>query len=231
MNKKTIIVTGASRGIGFETALHLDRSGHKVIALARSTDRLKKLETSAENGNIRIFGTDLTSEEEIGKLKAELREESIDGIINNAGALDKGPFLETSIETFKHLMDVNVYAIVRLVQQLFEHLNQGAHIVNISSMSGFQGSLKFPGLSAYSASKAAVIGLSELMSAEFTDYNISVNCLCIGAVQTEMLEEAFPGFDAPVSAAEMGSYISDFVLKGHNFYNGKVLPVALNDPS
>ena len=230
MDQKTIVVTGASRGIGFETALQLDQKGHKVIALARSEGKLEELQNSAKSGNITVFSTDLTSEEQINALTTELKGIKLNGIIHNAGALRTSPFLETGIDTFKLMMEVNVYAIVRLTQALFPLLQKDSHIVNISSMSGFQGSLKFPGLSAYSASKAAVIGLSELMSAEMAGDGISVNCLCIGAVQTEMLEEAFPGFDAPVSAEEMGDYISDFVLKGHRFYNGKVLPVALNDP-
>lgn len=227
---KTIIITGASRGIGYQTSLALDREGHKVIALSRSADRLRELAGEAENQNITAYPVDLTNQGEINELADELKSEKIDGIINNAGALLKKPFRKTSVDDFKHLMDVNVYAVVRLVQALFPMMNDGGHIVNISSMSGFQGSLKFPGLSAYSASKAALIGLSELMSSEFTDEQIAVNCLCIGAVQTEMLEEAFPGFEAPVSAADMGSYISEFVINGHTFYNGKVLPVALNDP-
>ena len=228
---KIIIVTGASRGIGYETALNLANDGHTVIATARTESKLRELASNSDNGTIIPVSADLTDPEHIQKIAENAKElGGIDGLINNAGLVHKESFLDTDIEKFKKLMDVNVYGIVRLIQALKPFMNKDSHILNISSMSGFQGSLKFPGLSAYGAAKAAVIGLSEVLSAEFSDANISVNCLAIGAVQTEMLAEAFPGFEAPVSAEQMGSYIADFIIRGHQFYNGKVLPVALNDP-
>ena len=93
-----------------------------------------------------------------------------------------------------------------------------------------QGSAKFPGLTAYSSSKAAIAGLTECLAEELKDKNISVNCLAIGAVQTEMLEEAFPGYKAPLSPKQMAEYIFDFALKGHQYYNGKILPVSSSTP-
>lgn len=228
---KIIIVTGASRGIGYETALNLANDGHTVIATARTESKLRELASNSDNGTIIPVSADLTDPEHIQRIAKNAKKlGGIDGLINNAGLVHKESFLDTDIEKFKKLMDVNVYGIVRLIQALKPFMNKDSHILNISSMSGFQGSLKFPGLSAYGAAKAAVIGLSEVLSAEFSDANISVNCLAIGAVQTEMLAEAFPGFEAPVSAEQMGSYIADFIIRGHQFYNGKVLPVALNDP-
>jgi NAD(P)-dependent dehydrogenase (short-subunit alcohol dehydrogenase family) len=229
---KIILITGASRGIGYETALTLASENNTVIATARSEDKLIKLSKSADAGKIIPIKADLTNPDDITKLADAAAEfNGLDGLINNAGAVHREAFMDTDIEAFKKLMDVNVYGIVRLTQALKSHLKKGSHIVNISSMSGYQGSLKFGGLSAYGAAKAAVIGLSEILSAEFAKDEITVNCLCLGAVQTEMLEEAFPGFDAPVSPPKMGSYIADFVTNAHQFYNGKVLPVALNDPS
>lgn len=228
---KTIIVTGASRGIGYETALYLASNNHTVIATARSEDKLQELSKKATDGKIIPIAADLTKPGDIKNLQESAKEfSSIDGIINNAGALEKAPFMETDLSVFKHLMEVNVYGIVRIVQAMKPQLKDGSHILNISSMSGYQGSLKFGGLTAYGAAKAAVAGLSEVLSAEFADHGIAVNCLCIGAVQTEMFEEAFPGFQAPVSPREMGKYIGNFIINGHKFYNGKVLPVALNDP-
>ncbi|MEX0722135.1 MAG: SDR family oxidoreductase [Balneolaceae bacterium] len=228
---KTILITGASRGIGYQTSLKLAGENHTVIAVARSTDKLEKLASSKAPGKIIPVTADLTEESGIQKI-VEIASgfEVIDGIINNAGAVHRGKLMESDFSVWKKLMDVNVLAIVRLIQALKPKLISGSHILNISSMSGYQGSTKFPGLSAYGASKAAVIGLSEILSVEFASEGIAVNCLCLGAVQTEMFEEAFPGFEAPVSAVEMGSYLAEFVLNGHHFYNGKVLPVALNDP-
>lgn len=228
---KNILVTGASRGIGYQTALKLASKGHTVIATARSADKLNALAGSASSGKIIPVTADLTVTDSIQKLVHTVTDLGrLDGLINNAGAVHRESFVDTDIEVFQHLMDVNVFGIVRLTKALKKYLGKGSHILNISSMSGYQGSLKFGGLSAYGAAKAAVAGLSEVLSAEFTSDGIAVNCLCIGAVQTEMFEEAFPGFEAPVSPEQMGTYISDFVLTGHEFYNGKVLPVALNNP-
>jgi len=97
-------------------------------------------------------------------------------------------------------------------------------------MGGFQGSVKFKGLSYYSASKAAIACLTECLATEFADSGISVNCLALGAVQTEMLNEAFPGYKAPVDSLQMAEYITDFALRGHKVFNGKILPVAMSTP-
>jgi NAD(P)-dependent dehydrogenase (short-subunit alcohol dehydrogenase family) len=106
----------------------------------------------------------------------------------------------------------------------------GSHIINISSMGGFQGSSKYRGLSYYSASKAAIACLSECLAEEFSESGIRVNCLALGSVQTEMLAEAFPGYKAPVDASEMAHFISDFALNGSKYFNGKIIPVAINNP-
>lgn len=155
----------------------------------------------------------------------------IDGLINNAGLLINQPFLDQSDEDWHHQLEVNLMAPVRLIRELVTFFNYGSHILNIGSMGGFQGSSKFPGLTAYSVSKGALSILTECLSVELADKNISSNCLCLGAVQTEMLENAFPGMEAPVAPEEMGEFVGTFVLNNHKFYNGRVLPVALNDPT
>ena len=104
------------------------------------------------------------------------------------------------------------------------------HVVTISSMGGVQGSMKFAGLSAYSSSKGAVIAMTELWAEEFKESGPSFNVLALGAVQTEMLEEAFPGYKAPTTALEMATYIKDFALTGHTLYNGKLLQVSNSTP-
>jgi 3-oxoacyl-[acyl-carrier protein] reductase len=97
-------------------------------------------------------------------------------------------------------------------------------------MGGIQGSAKFPGLSAYSSSKGAVLTLTELLAEEFKETGPSFNALALGAVQTEMLEEAFPGYKAPVSAIEMAEYVMNFALNGQKLYNGKILQVSSSTP-
>lgn len=228
---KKIIITGASKGIGYSTALKLAQKNNHVFAVARSKKNLNKLTSESFAGKITPIVADLTLEKGIETIFSSLKDfQSIDVLINNAGTLINKPFMETSIDDWLYQFNVNVLASVRLIKALKEKLKKGSHIVNISSMGGFQNSSKFPGLAAYSSSKGALTILSECLSTEFFGDGIAVNCLCLGAVQTKMLEEAFPGYQAPTNPDEMGSFIAHFALSAHSFFNGKVLPVALNNP-
>lgn len=228
---KTAVVTGASRGIGYEISQQLAQEGHQVIAVARSSDLLQKLENTAPE-KITAKPTDLTEQEAVSELIKLVNEDfaHVDILINNAGALINKSFSELSLDDWRSQIESNLLSAVHITKQLLPFLSDTAHILNISSMGGFQGSSKFPGLTAYSVSKGALSILTECLAAELSEQNISVNALCLGAVQTEMLEQAFPGIEAPVTAQEMGRYITDFALNGSTFYNGKILPVALKDP-
>ncbi|MGB5693734.1 MAG: SDR family oxidoreductase, partial [Flavobacteriaceae bacterium] len=155
---------------------------------------------------------------------------SVDILINNAGSLVNKPFMETSIEEFVGVFQVNVFGVAGLIQTIVPYMGKSGHVVNISSMGGIQGSAKFPGLSAYSSSKGALITLSELLAEEFKETGPMFNALALGAVQTEMLEEAFPGFKAPVTALEMAEYIKRFAQEGNLYFNGKVLQVSNSTP-
>lgn len=225
-----IIITGASRGIGFETAQLFLKNNHNVFCLTRNTETLETLTYP----NLQIIATDLTSTESIDKAVALIKSkvDAIDVVIHNAGSIVNKPFEKIDYQELEIVYKVNVLAPFYLTQQLMHLLGRHskAHVVNISSMGGFQGTAKFPGLTAYSSSKAAITGLTECLAEEFKDKNISVNCLALGAVQTEMLEEAFPGYQAPLKPAQMAEYIYDFALKGHQYYNGKILPVSSSTP-
>lgn len=228
--KKVTVITGASRGIGYEICRTLARRKHLVIAVARSANKLDELsKTSPEF--IRAIPTDLTAEESVNGLVEEIKEhyKGVDILINNAGALINKSFTQLSLTDWRSQIESNLISAVNITNQLQPLFNKGAHIVNISSMGGFQGSAKFPGLSAYSVAKGALSILTECLAVELKD--IKANALCLGAVQTQMLETAFPGVEAPVKAEEMGEYVADFALKGSAFYNGKILPVALHDPN
>ena len=154
----------------------------------------------------------------------------MDVLINNAGKLINKPFTEISSEDFLEVYKVNVFGVAEITKLMIPFLQKGSHVVTISSIGGIQGSLKFPGLAAYSSAKGAVITLSELLAEEYKEQQIAFNVLALGAVQTEMLEEAFPGYQAPLSAAEMADYIYNFSLTGNKFYNGKVLQVSSSNP-
>lgn len=232
-----IVVTGASSGVGFEAVIDLILNGqHSVVALARSEDKLERLYEIAKglNPDGRLFPArfDIAHDDYENDLLPfiEARLGKVDVLINNAGALINKPFIELAQIDFAEMLQSNLLGHVKMIQNLLPFMNKGSHIVNIGSMGGFQGSDKFPGLSAYSASKAALHTLTECLAVELADRGISVNCLALGSAQTEMLEKAFPGFESPVAAFEMGGYIAHFAVNGHKFYNGKILPVAMNTP-
>lgn len=231
-----IIVTGASRGIGWSTVRALaSRGGHRMVALSRNEAKLLELQQSVQKDfgqPIDIVVLDLV-EVQNASLPAAIQELGpIDLLINNAGVLINRPFLSLSREDWQRTFEVNLFGAVELIKALHPQLKAavGAHIINIGSMGGFQGSSKFPGLSAYSAAKAGLANLTECIAAEFSEDQIRCNCLCLGAVQTEMLAAAFPGFKAPVTADEMGEFVAHFALEGSTFFNGQVLPVTLGNP-
>lgn len=223
---KTLLVTGASRGMGFEICKQAATAGHKVIALSRNISQLKEII------NVYPFAVDLSIDAEVEDFSKEIKTsfKNIDVLINNAGSLINKPFLEISSTEFEEVYRVNVFAIATLTRLILPIINAKGHVVNITSMGGIQGSSKFPGLSAYSSSKGALVILTELLAEEFKESGPSFNALALGAVQTEMLEEAFPDYQAPLSAAQMAKYIVDFALTGHQFYNGKVLPISSSTP-
>ena len=224
---KNIIITGTSRGIGHELALQFANEGYNVLALSRKTPQIL-----IENKNITCLSVDLSQENDLEKVQNFLSQtwKSVDVIIHNAGALLLKPFLETSQLDFENIYKVNVFGVANLTRICLPYLKKGSHVVSISSMGGIQGSTKFAGLSAYSSSKGAVITLSELLAEEYKEQGISFNVLALGSVNTEMLQEAFPGYEAPLSAIEMANYIFNFALTGNKFYNGKVLEVSSTTP-
>ncbi len=225
---KNVLITGSSRGIGFEMVKLFAEAGHNVLALSRNTQPVIDLNLK----NVTAIAFDIAEEAEMVKVSSFLQKEikQVDVLINNAGHLVNKPFAEISSEEFKKCYDINVLGVASLTRTVLPFLKKDSHVVNISSMGGVQGSVKFPGLSAYSSSKGAVITLTELLAEEYKETGPSFNVLALGSVQTEMLEEAFPGFKAPLSATEMAQYIMDFSLNGHKFYNGKILQVSSTTP-
>jgi short-subunit dehydrogenase len=230
-----ILVTGASKGIGFELVKRLCLDPQNlVIAVSRNTGSLIKFVKQHNTHNLLPIKADITSPTQRNKIAKTIKTLNIplDILVNNAGLLLKQTFEKISENDLKAVYATNVFAPFLLIQSLLPLFNKKnkSHIVNISSMGGFQGSSKFPGLSAYSSSKSALSGLTECLAEEFREKNIAVNCLAIGAVQTEMLNKAFPGYEAPLTASEMAEYVFTFASTGHHFFNGKIIPVSLSTP-
>jgi NAD(P)-dependent dehydrogenase (short-subunit alcohol dehydrogenase family) len=233
-----IVITGASSGVGYEAALQLiENSGNKVVALARSGEKLQELSQAAlirnPDGVLFPIEFDIIHGEYDDKLIPFVKKNigRIDVLINNAGALINKPFFELDQLDFVSMLQSNFLGHIKVIQNLLPlMLAKGGHIVNIGSMGGFPGSIKFAGLAAYSTSKAALHSLTECLALELEKSNIKVNCLALGSAQTEMLEKAFPGYVSPIKASEMGKLIADFAVTGHQFFNGKILPVSVTTP-
>ena len=225
---KNIVITGTSRGIGFELAKKFAEKGHQVLALSRN----KKPLSDFNHKNITVISVDLSKNSDFIKVTDFIKNnwKQVDILIHNAGKLIHKPFADLSSDDFLEVYKVNVFAVAELTKRMIPYLQKGSHVVTISSIGGIQGSLKFPGLAAYSSAKGAVITLSELLAEEYKKAKISFNVLALGAVQTEMLADAFPGYKAPLSASDMANYIYDFSLNGNTFYNGKVLQVSSTNP-
>jgi 3-oxoacyl-[acyl-carrier protein] reductase len=235
-----IVITGASRGLGAELVKLFTREGdHRVLALSRNLNALEILRDHCLECNpgarLWIHAFDLTRFSATLPLIMEVVSKEIghvDILVNNAGLLVRKAFHDMDPAKIDETMAVNFSGPARLIQELLPFLGgmQPSHVVNIGSMGGFQGSVKFPGLSFYSASKAAIACLTECLAEEYKGQSIYFNCLALGAAGTEMFTAAFPGAKAPLRADEMALFIYDFALNGYRYFNGKVLPVSIVNP-
>ncbi len=227
-----IVVTGASRGIGFELTEHFVRNGHNVVAISRNIAPLQALKAELERSALIPLSIDLEDPNSPDEIQAMVLRNFnlVDVLVNNAGLLINKPFRSLTNSDFDRMFEVNVKAPFRIIRALLDYFAPNSHILTIGSMGGFQGSAKFAGLSLYSASKGALAILTECLAEELKPEGIKVNCLALGAAQTEMLEEAFPGYKAQVSAEEMAGFIAWFALNGHRFFNSKILPVSISTP-
>jgi NAD(P)-dependent dehydrogenase (short-subunit alcohol dehydrogenase family) len=229
-----IIINGGSRGIGREVVLSMAADkNNQILVTGRNELRLKELQQECHNDNVTYLTIDISAfDNEIESVMDQIytRFSKIDILINNAGLLVVKDFLKISGQEARDMMQTNFLGPAAFIKLLFPLMSAGSHIVNISSMGGYQGTSKYKGLSYYSASKAALSCLTECLAVEFGETRIAVNCLALGSVQTEMFETAFPGFIAPLSPKEIAEFISYFAINGNRFFNGKILPVAVNNP-
>lgn len=225
---RNIIITGTSRGIGFELAKQFAAEGHQVLALSRNDEPCKNLNLQ----NVTSISCDISNREQVEEAISYVKNNwaHVDILINNSGFLIHKPFQDLTSEDFLKVYQVNVFSVAEMIKTILPFMKKEGHVVNISSMGGVQGSMKFPGLAAYSSAKGAVITLTEILAEEYNETGPAFNVLALGAVQTEMLAEAFPGYKAPVTAQKMATYIKNFALTGNQFYNGKILQVSSSTP-
>ena len=224
---KNIVITGTSSGIGLELAKFFIKSNHHVLAISRNNSDLRSLNL---NG-LYAVDFDITNSERYDSLNKYLSNfKNVDVLINNAGLLINKPFEDTSLEDFQKVYSTNVFSVAMLTKFLVKRMNDRSNVVNISSVGGVEGTLKFPGLAAYSSSKGALNILTEMLAEEYKNHGIHFNSLALGSVQTKMLNKAFPGFKASTSALEMAKYIYDFSMEGYKLINGKVISISSTTP-
>jgi 3-oxoacyl-[acyl-carrier protein] reductase len=232
VTKDLIIVAGAGRGIGFSVVKDLL---HKypdkfVVAVSRNINKLNTL--AVQFKNLKIIQADLSvlSDEDKKDLINSVKNKNLKSIIFTAGILDKVKFGEACKKDFEKIYTNNVWSFIDLVQFLMPEINQSTHIISIGSMGGFTGTLKFPEMFLYSSSKAALSSVTECIAVEISEKKASANCLVLGAVDTEMMNTAFPGYKTDISPDSISDFIIDFAMNRKNLFNGKVIPVAATIP-
>lgn len=231
MEVKNIIITGGSRGIGRALTIKFLDQGHQVFVIARSKDKLKEIAALGYGKQFRYAAVDLINWDHYPDLMQQIQDwDRVDVLYNNAGLLIKKEFKNLTAEDYLNSYKVNFLAPTMLIQSLMPKMNIQSHVVNITTMGAVQGSVKFPELSAYGSSKAALVTLTEVLAQEFEQTGPRLNCVALGAVQTEMLEKAFPGYQAPITPVEMAEYLYEFGLNGHQFMNGKIVQCSVSTP-
>lgn len=228
-----IIITGSGKGLGFEVLKHLAITGeHKILGISRHNENCQNWIDQAGMPNVSTLDFDLENTADYPSLYKKIQQQlpHLDILLNNAGYLKPQSFKGTTEHEFQRQLNINLKVPFFLTQALLPLFSNSSHIVNIGSMGGLQGSQKFKGIMAYSISKGAIANFTECLAEELKDKGIRVNCLALGAAQTEMLALAFPGFKAPLQAVEMAEYIAWFVVNGQKYFNGKLLPVAITTP-
>ncbi len=223
---KNIIITGTSSGIGLELVKIYSKNGFKVISLSRSDLPINGLD------GVEHIKFNISEKESLDKLinLVENKYKIIDVLINNAGKLINKSFKDLTKDDLYDIYDVNVFGVISLIQSLMPFFKKDSHVVNISSIGGISGSSKFPGLTAYSSSKGALNILTEVLAEEFKESGPKFNSLSLGSVNTPMLNQAFPGYEAQVDPNEMASFIFDFANNSSKVFNGKVIPVSSSNP-
>jgi len=222
-----IVITGASRGIGLELMKLCATHQHKVMGVARNFPAVK--------GDWEFFKGSISETEALvaaikrqqGASHARLRI-----LVHNAGQVINRSFEEITDEQLQQLWELNFRAPFSLTRSLITWLGaaDAAHVIYIGSMGGFQGSVRYSGLSAYSAVKSAGASLMESLAAEYSETGIRFNALALGAVQTEMLQASIPDFDAGLKPFDMAHYIYTFMMEGYKVMNGAVVPVRRGNP-
>ena len=237
--QKVWFVTGASKGMGLEITKAVLKNGDKVIATSRNTDTLlEKIELNAIlkerklqlEDNLLPLKLDITNETAVESaiLKGIEKFGQIDVVVNNAGYNLLGNMEELSDAEFRKTMDVNVFAMAHILRYVLPHLRrqQSGHIINTASMMGY---MSYPGNGSYSASKYAVIGLSEALAQEVRPFGIKVTILFPGTFRTNFMnEDTLNVAQHKIDAYNLDTQVEQFMgLDGKQLGNPKKLALVV----
>jgi hypothetical protein len=194
MDTQTVVITGASSGIGEALAKNFARGGYDLVLVARSEDKLRRLARQLEREHkvkVWIEPADLSRRGAAKKLASSLRKQGIEvGIlVNCAGVLEHGPFIDLNAQAHQELIDLNVSGLTDMLSQFLPAMVKRGkgRILNVASIAAFQ---PVPSLATYAATKAYVLSLTESLSEELAGTGVSITALCPGITATNMVAKA-----------------------------------------
>lgn len=184
MTNKTVIVTGAARGIGLATCKLMHEAGWQVVMVDRDDEQLNEAAVSIEGAKSITCDVSIPAQVDEMVATVESHFDSIDALVNNAGVADFGPIRETSFERWRTVMATNLDGVFLCSQRCTKALCESSgSIVNIASISGLRASTLRV---AYGTSKAAVMHLTQQQAVELGEFNVRANCIAPGPVRTKL---------------------------------------------
>lgn len=214
LTNRTVLITGAGRGIGRATALLFAAEGAGLVLVSRTERELSETAQQCEKRGAEVLWRplDISDLGEVDRLFEEIakRSSGVDILVNNAARFDKGLIAEYPVEKLRAMLETNLIAPLYLSQKVLPLMDKrkGGVIVSISSLSGYAEAEKFPTFGAYNISKYGLWGLTEILALESKQRNVRVNQLTLSGVDTDMFRKAVPpGVKADLTPEEVARKI------------------------